>query len=116
MFSHASEWSVVASGDNATATATKAAPTAKKSLRHYITAVSFSAEAAPAAAVTLQIRENASTVKWQFEIPASATAPVHINFVRPLRCSEDVSCDATVGALGAGVTGTVCISGYTATS
>lgn len=116
MFSHNSEWSVVASATNSTATATKAAPSTKKSLRHYITAVSFSASAAPGAAATLQIRENAATVKWQLELPAAATAPVHVNFVRPLRCSEDVSCDATVGALGAGVVGTVCISGYTATS
>lgn len=116
MKEHITEWTVVDSQSNATATATKAAPSASKGMKHYITFVAFSASAAPAAAVTVLVRENAATTLFRVDIPASATAPVMINFVKPIRATQDLSVDATVGALGAGVTGTVVLGGYTATS
>lgn len=106
------EWTVVDSQANATATATKAAPTAPQ--RHYITMASVSFSGTPATALTLLVRENATTTKWRVEIPAATTSPVMLNFVKPIRCTEAVSCDVTIAAAGSGITATVSLGGYTA--
>lgn len=106
-------WTVVGTATNGTATATKAAVTGRGQ-RHYITFVLVSFSAAPATALTCLVRNSASTTIAQFEISANATAPIMINFVKPLRGGEELSVDATVGAAGSGVIGTITLGGYTA--
>lgn len=109
-----SKWTVVASGTNTTVTATQAAPAGKQ--RNYIVGVSISASAAPAAPVTVQIREAAgSVVHDQFVIPAVAFAPIVINYVRPIEIGQGQNCDVTLPALGSGVVGTVTVRGFVTT-
>jgi hypothetical protein len=102
-------WTVVASQTNATATATQAAVTGKQ---HFITGISFSMSAAPAAAVTVQVRQGA-TVLDQFQIPAAAQAPLIHNYTPALQLAAGTEASITVGALGAGVVGTVVLKGKT---
>ena len=102
-------WTVVASQTNATATATRAATAAKQ---HFITGITFSMSAAPAAAVTVQVLDGA-TVLDQFQVPAAAQAPMVHNYHPPLQLTTGNSASITVGALGAGVVGTVVLKGKT---
>lgn len=105
------KWNVVASGVATTVTASRAG-TAGKS--NYIVMISISGSAQPAAAVTVQVRANSGgTILDQFEIPAQPFAPIVINYVRPLRVPEGQQCDIVLPSLGAGVTGTVVLKGYT---
>ncbi len=101
------QWTVVASQTNATATATKAADATKQ---HYLTGISFSMSAAPAAPVTVQVKDG-TTVLDQFQIPAAAQAPLILNYVPPLAITPGNLAEITVGALGAGVVGTVVLKG-----
>lgn len=103
------QWTVVASQTNATATATKTADAAKQ---HFITGISFSMSAQPAAAVTVQVRDGA-TVLDQFQIPAAAQAPLVHNYTPPLAITNGAAASITVGALGSGVVGTVVLKGKT---
>lgn len=103
------QWTVVDSQTNATATATKAAVAGKQ---HFITGISFSMSAAPAAAVTVQVKDG-STVLDQFQIPAAAQAPLLSNYNPPLTITVGAAASITVGALGAGVVGTVVLKGKT---
>jgi hypothetical protein len=102
-------WTVVDSKTNAVATATKAADSTKQ---HYLTGISFSMSAAPAAAVTVQVLDGATVID-QFQIPAAAQAPIIANYVPPIQITPKNSLSSTVGALGAGVVGTVVLKGKT---
>lgn len=113
------EWTAVDNQTNATTTATKAAPTSSTGNRLYVAWAAVSFSAAPATAITFKIIEDVAgtpVTKAQFEIPANATAPVMLNFVKPIRFSEAKSASGQVGAAGAGVVGTVTLGGYTASS
>ena len=112
MKNEVTEWSVRASGGaNAVSTATKAAST-QLGVNHYVTWVFVSSNGQPAAAVVALVRENASTTRYEFQIPAAAFSNVHVNFAFPLRITENTSVDITCPALGAGVTSSVVIGGY----
>lgn len=102
-------WSVVTSETNATATATKAGATGKQ---HFVTGISFSMSAAPAAAVTVQVKDG-TTVIDQFQIPAAAQAPFVHNYHPPLEITAGAAAAITVAALGSGVVGTVVLKGKT---
>lgn len=105
------KWSIVANGTGAIVTASRAG-TAGKS--NYIVMISISGSAQPLTPVTAQVRANSGgTIMDQFEIPAQAFAPIVINYVRPLRIPEGQQCDINLPSLGAGVTGTVVLKGYT---
>lgn len=106
------KWTIVATATNGSVTATRSAPAAGK--RNYVVAVSISASGAPSAAVTARIRTSAgATTMDQLELPAAAFAPIVINYVRPLEGADAASVDVTLPALGAGVTGTVVVRGFT---
>lgn len=102
-------WTVVDSKTNATATATKAAASGKQ---HFITGISFSASAAPVAAVTVQVKDG-DTVLDQFQIPAAAQAPLVHNYMPPLQITSGNAATITVAALGSAVVGTVVLKGKT---
>lgn len=105
------KWTIVATGTNATVTATRAGPRA--GARNYVVAISISASTTPATAVTARVRTSAgATTLDQFEIPGVAFAPIVINYVRPLEGADAASVDVTLPALGPGVTGTVVIRGF----
>jgi len=107
------KWSVVATGLNTTVTATRAAPPAGK--RNYIVSISISSDGAPATHITASVRTSTgATTLDRLEIPAAAFAPIVINYVRPLECADGANCDVTLPALGASVTGTVVLRGFTA--
>lgn len=107
-------WTVVATAVNAAATATKAANASTQvGLRHYILGYSFSFKGGAPAVGTLQVK-NGSTVLDQVEIPISLVGPIIVDYVHPLRCDIQADASITVGALGAGVTGTVVLRGATA--
>lgn len=91
---------------NLAATATQAAPGA--GFRLVVTGFSISANGPPAAGVLCQIRKNAgATEVRRFQIPASAFAPIIVEFKHAHQLEENVSADITLPALGAGITGTV---------
>jgi hypothetical protein len=102
-------WTVVDSKTNAVATATKAADSIKQ---HFLTGISFSMSAAPAAAVTVQVLDGVTVID-QFQIPAAAQAPLIMNYVPPIQITPKNAVSVTVGALGAGVVGTVVLKGKT---
>lgn len=102
-------WTVVASQTNATATASQGGVAGKQ---HFITGISFSMSAAPAGAVTVQVKDD-STVIDQFQIPAAAQAPFVHNYTPPLQITANNAASITVGALGSGVVGTVVLKGKT---
>lgn len=92
-----------ASGNNAAATATQAAPGV--GLQLFITGFSFSeTNVAPAAGATytLSIRQNGGAVtRRTFLIPSGAfIAPIIYEFKRPLKVPENQDADIQVSALG----------------
>lgn len=101
--------STVASAVNATATATLPAPGAGK--RWMVTGIQISASAAPVAAVSAELQIN-TVQEMRWEIPASAFAPIIMNFKRPFRGGVDHAVDAILPALGAGVRGTIVVLGF----
>lgn len=109
MFSVSTDWAVSASQTNATATATKAAVA---NARHYITSITISASAAPATAVQATMAGGGACI-CPLEIPAASFSPVSINFDPPLRGDINTAANISLPALGASVTGTVVIRGYT---
>lgn len=86
----------------AAATATQAAPGAGKQLIVTGFSISQSGTAPAAGSYVAQIRENASTVRRNFRLPAAAFAPIIYEFKRPLFITENLSADITVGSMGAG--------------
>lgn len=102
-------WFVVGTATGGTASATKAA-SAKN--RHYLTGLSISMSAAPAAAVTATLSDGATVID-QFEIPATAQAPMVVNFPRAYQCSPNAAVTLSVPSLGGGVKCSVAIRGFT---
>lgn len=103
------QWSVVDSQTNATATATKAAASGRQ---HFVTGVSISFSAQPVAAVVAEVRDGA-TVLERYQIPAANIAPIITNFVPPIAITSGNAATVTVTAAGAGVVATVGIRGKT---
>lgn len=103
------QWSVIDSKTNATATATRAAVAGS---RHLITGVSISVSGTPAAALVVQVLDGA-TVLEQYQIPAANVAPVITNFVPPIAATIGNAVSVTVGAAGTGIVATVGIRGKT---
>lgn len=103
------EWFVVATGVAATVTANRPA---EANRTHFITGVSISASGAPAAAQAVQVQDGATTID-RYELPASAFAPIIANFPRPYECTNNQAAQITVPSLGAGITCTVTIRGFT---
>lgn len=107
------EQTVVATQVAGTTTATITAPGNANSAI-VITWICASGSAAPAGAVALTIKEDtggANTTRFQAELPASATAPVMLNFVRPVRIANGKNAAVSMPTLGGGVTGTITV-GY----
>jgi len=109
MAEYFTQWAVVDTQTNATATATHAGVSGQQ---HYITSVSVSASAAPATAVTCTITGGSDTLD-EFLIPPGAFSPIVINYDHPLRVDEGDDAEITVAALGSGVVGKVVIRGFT---
>lgn len=107
------EWSVRATGTNATVTASKSA--AGIGFRHYIFGLSFSASAAPVSSQEVQLRKDSgATVLDGWQIPATAIAPIVINYLtHPFEGSDNGDMDLNIPALGAGVTSVAVIKGTT---
>lgn len=79
-----------------------------------ITWVCVSISAAPAAAVAFTIKEDtgsANTTRFQAQIPASATAPIMLNFVRPIRIASGKDAKCAIAAVGGAAVATVTV-GY----
>lgn len=104
------EWAATDRQTNATATATKAAVVGH---RHYVTGITVSASAAPAAAVEVQLLSGGATSMDDFEVPANAFAVIRFNYDSPLRGGIGEAITLVLPALGAAVVGNVVINGYT---
>ncbi len=104
-------WAIVSSAVNGACNAQIAG---QFGMCHIITGLSYSASDLPATAAQVQVL-NGVTVLDQLEIPAAVFAAVIHNFIRPYRCSEGALASVTMGALGAGVRGTVVLKGFTGT-
>jgi hypothetical protein len=113
LLASAIEWSVRATGTNATVTASKAAP--GNGLRNYVFGLSFSASAAPAASVEVQLRKTGgSAILDAWQIPANAIAPIVINYLtHPFNGDDNGDIDLNIPALGAGVTAVAVLKGCT---
>lgn len=104
------QWSEVATQNtNAAATATKAAVANQ---RHFITGYSVSCSAAPAAPVSVTITDGATTVE-RVELPASAFAPIVVNFGSPIRCGINAAAEIICPAVGGTTRSTVVLRGFT---
>jgi hypothetical protein len=104
-------------GEVASATNGAATVTIEKSSRAaeaiFITKVTFSAKAAPAAAVQATIKADATT-KFAADIPDAKFAPITFSFEQhPLKITN-ADAVVTLPALGAGVQGTVAVTYYRA--
>lgn len=78
--------------------------------RWVVKSIAFSASAAPATAVEVQVLD-ASTVIRRYHVPAAAFSPVEIGFGAGLTCGEDNIASVTMEAGGSGVETSVSISG-----
>lgn len=109
------EWSVRATGTNATVTASKAAPGV--GFRHLVFGVSISASTAPAASVEAQVRKDSGSVVLDgFQLPPVAFAPIVVNYLtHPFQSSENGDIDVTIPALGGGVVAVAVLKGTTRT-
>lgn len=105
-------WSQIASATNGIATATRAA---EQNRRHYITGIVISASGAPAAAVQVDIRKGAGDF-ISAEIPTSAFVPIMWELKRPIEGNINEAVSIVLPALGAGITGTVALMGFTTTA
>ena len=103
-------WSVVdAPAANAQAAALKAAPGAGRS--HFVTGVYGSFHGgAPAAGTLLELVDGATTV-WK--VALASAGPFAFTFPTPLKVASNAAATARLGAGGAGVSGIVCLVGYT---
>lgn len=95
-------------GAGAAATATKVVGSGSYAL---ITAITISASAAPAAAVKAELRADGASIA-DINIPASAYAPIHINFAQsPLQLARGEDVALFVPAHGGAVIVTATIYG-----
>jgi hypothetical protein len=95
-----------ATGTNAIATASKAAPdvAAGSTRRNYIQRVIVSASGAVAAATTLQLKSGATVLMTINLSTTSLNAPLDLDFKsHPLACAAGDAAVAVVGALGAAI-------------
>lgn len=104
-------WAVVATAVNGAVTATFAG---QAGMCHFITGLSYSASDLPVSAAQVQIL-NGATILDQLEIPSAVFAAVIHNFIRPYRCDIGTAASMTMGAMGAGVRGTIVLKGFTGT-
>lgn len=103
-------WAEMDTETNATVTATKAGVASKQ---HLMFKVVYSFSGAPATALELDIKDGASVIA-RFQIPASLTAPVPLDFgMRPMRATAGNDLVATIGAAGSGIVCTVWFEGDT---
>ena len=103
------EWSVRATGVNATVTASKAAPSQGVGFRHYIFGWSFSCSAAVAATTEMRVRSSSgATILDAVQLIAGNIPPQIINYgTHPLEGDDNADVDLNVPALGAGV---ICVA------
>lgn len=105
-------WSVIATATAGVATATKAA---EQNRRHYITGIVISGSAAPLAAVQVDIRKGANDF-ISAEIPAAVFSPIMWELKRPIEGNINEAVSIVLPSLGAAVTGTVTLMGFTTTA
>jgi len=103
----ASDWTESATGDNATATATHAAP-GDGTQAHYITGVSAGYIGAAPTPATLVIKSGTTTI-----YTVAVRTNVDIEFVSPLKGAGGALVSAALAAGGSGIDGYVNIKGYT---
>lgn len=104
------QWTVVDTQTNVTATATKAAVPGQ---RHYITGYSVSVRGTTPAVGTFEVR-SAANVKERLELAAAQLPPILVACDdAPIECGLNEAATATVGAMGASQTATVTVKGYT---
>ena len=101
-------WTEIDSQVNATATATHPA---NVGWTHYIGGISISCSGQPTSSVQVLIKAGA-VVLDQWEIPSAAFGPIIPPFFRPYRGAQGGTVSVTIGAMGAGVRGTVSIRGF----
>lgn len=104
------QWAVPVSQIGAITTATKAGLAGKQ---HFIVGVSISCSGLPATSSQVFIYDGV-TILDQWEIPPAQFAPITPNFIRPYVGSPGADVSVSMGSLGAGIRGTVCIRGFTA--
>ena len=107
------EWTVRATGTNATVTASKAA--AGVGFRQYCFGASISASAAPAAAAEAQIQKDSGGVVLDgFMLPPALFSPIVVNYTtHPLESSDNGDMALVIPALGAGVVAVAVLRGTT---
>jgi hypothetical protein len=93
---------------NGIATATIAAVTRRK---FYITGVTISASAAPAAATYAQVLDGTTEID-RIQIPAAAFSVIRINYNHPLECTTGNKAEAILQALGTGVIGSITLHAF----
>jgi hypothetical protein len=102
-------WTVVASASNDALVANQAGVTNKQ---HWLTHLTLSFSAAPAAPTTLTVKDG-STVIWQVEISITTIVLTENFETRPLHATTGAALTVNVGAGGSGVVGTISASGFT---
>lgn len=108
-FNGPATWTATDRDTNAQSVATQAAVARA---RHFVTHITVSGSAAPAAAVQVTLASGATTLDT-FEIPAAAFAPIVFNYNRPLRGGINEAITLTCPALGAAVVSNVTVKGFT---
>lgn len=91
---------IIDSQTAATATATLSAPGADKRL--IVLSASISADRAPTAAITITLKNDATTIK-QWEVPAAAFAPMEMAFPHGLKIDPNKAAVLSCGSGGTGV-------------
>lgn len=103
-------WSVIHSGGAATLSqATKAAIAGAE---HVISGFSISANGVPAAAVLAQLKDGVTVIDQWF-IPASAFAPIIMDFKRPFVITVGTLAELSLPSLGGAISGSVTLRGLT---
>jgi hypothetical protein len=103
------QWTIVATATAAIATATKVAV---PRMRHYITGISLSMRGGTPAVATAEVR-SAANVLDRLELAAAVFAPILANFVYAYECGINEDATFTCPSLGAGITVSVVVKGYT---
>lgn len=93
---------VIATGNNAIATASLAAPGLGK--QYLVTGFSLSIFGTVSTVGILSIRQaSGGATRRSWLIPAVSTMPIFYEFKRPIAIPENTDCDINIGTLGAGV-------------
>lgn len=103
-------WSVIHSPGAATLSlATKAAAAG---FEHVVSGISISANGVPAAAVLAQLKDGITVIDQWF-IPASAFAPIIMDFKRPFVITAGALTELQLPSLGGAISGSVTLRGLT---